>query len=133
MNHSLKKLIFFAAITILVAACYNDKYAQLYPVKTTTTICDTTTVSYATDLVPIINASCAISGGCHDAAGKSVSGYDFTTYAGLQQVANATVLLNDLNWTPVGSFNDMPKNAGKLSSCDINKFTAWVNQGALNN
>src|SRR4051812_11051916 len=114
----MKKLVGIAAILLLLGSCYNDKYQELYPAKTTVT-CDTTTVSYATDIAPIITAKCNIAGGCHDAAGLAVSGYDFTTYAGLHAVANTALLIGDINWAPSSvRYSNMPKDNPKLQQCD---------------
>ena len=105
----MKKLIMVAGIILLFGSCYNDKYEELYPTTKTVT-CDTTTVSYARDVAPIITAKCNIAGGCHDAAGLAVSGYDFTTYTGLQSAATTEMLIGDINWAPTRSnFSNMGK------------------------
>lgn len=109
-----------------MAGCYNDKYDQLYP--TGTAVCDTTTVSYAADVQPILTAKCNTAG-CHDATASG--GYTLTTHAGAQTAAGSGKLLGSINWT--AGFSAMPKNLPKLSDCEINKITRWVNQGALNN
>jgi len=118
-----------ALLLLVMAGCYNDKGDQLYVAPLTTT-CDTSSVSYAKDIAPIFTTSCNIAGGCHDAAGKATSGYDFTSYAGIQTIASG-LLLNDINWA--AGYNAMPKNLSKLSTCNINKITAWVNKGKPNN
>jgi hypothetical protein len=125
------KLLGIGIVLLLgMAGCYNDKADQLYITPLTVT-CDTSSVSYTKDIVPIFATTCNISGGCHDAAGKAISGYDFTGYAGVQPIASTNVLIKDINWAP--GHNAMPKNLAKLSICDINKVTAWVNKGAPNN
>lgn len=106
--------------------CYNDKFETLYPLGTV--VCDTTNVSFATDLKPILTAKCNISG-CHNTAAST--GYDLTTYDGLKVIADNGKLLGSINWTT--GFSAMPKSLPKLSTCEINKFTRWVNQGKLNN
>jgi hypothetical protein len=127
----MKKLMVVAALLMAFGSCYNDKSDKLYPAPVTAT-CDTAAVSFSTDIMPILVAGCNISGGCHDAAGQPTSGYDFSTYAGIQPVANYEVLVNDINGTPTARHNVMPKT-GTISSCDKNKITAWVNQGSKNN
>ncbi len=127
----MKKLMMVAGLVLVLGSCYNDKYDKLYPVPPV--ICDTNNVSYTTVIVPILNASCNVSGGCHDAAGAATSGYDFTTYAGLRfQALNGSVV-SDITGAPTTGHNTMPKNLPKMSQCNINKMTAWVNQGAQNN
>ncbi len=128
----MKKLMIVAGLLLALSSCYNDKYDKLYPAITTTS-CDTTTITYAHDIAPIISASCYSPGnGCHDAAGASVSGYDYqTSITAIQNNALSGALLGDINWLP--RHNNMPKNGTKLSDCDINKITRWVNLGAQNN
>ena len=131
----MKKIIFSAAfgltIALAITGCYNDKYDQLYPAPTTPVTCDTSgTISFATTIMPIINANCNIAGGCHDAAGASTSGYNFTTYDGIKRQATNGNLVNDINWH---GLNNMPKSGSKIAACDIDKITAWVDQGIQNN
>jgi hypothetical protein len=128
----MRSLFIASCLALLISGCYNDKSDKLYPiVATPSTTCDTSNITYAHDIVPILTANCTISGGCHDAAGASTSGYDFTTYIPLARTALNGLLLGDITWA--ASHNPMPKNGGKLSDCDINKFRRWINQGALNN
>jgi hypothetical protein len=130
----MKKTLTIVASFILLASCYNDKYDKLYPAPATPVTCDTATISYATDIAPIINTSCAINGGCHNASGNSSTGnLDFTVFATLQSQATAAVLLNDIYFTPTRGHNNMPLNLPQLSACDQKKLTKWVNAGAPNN
>jgi len=112
---------------LVAAGCYNDKYDKLYP--TGTVVCDTATVSFATDIKPLLTAKCGTTG-CHNAATAS-AGYDFTTHTGAQPAALNGKLLGSVNWSP--GFNAMPQNLPKLAQCEIDKLTRWVHQGALNN
>jgi hypothetical protein len=130
----MKKLMMMAGLLLILGSCYNDKYDKLYPAPATT-ICDTTTITYAHDIAPIISANCYSPGnGCHDAAGSSTSGYDYqTNIIPLQANATDGSLVTDINWAPTRGHNNMPKNGTKLSACDIDKITRWVNLGARNN
>ena len=129
----MKKLIVIAGLLVGVCGCYNDKYDKLYPQPVTPVVCDTSAVSFKNDIVPIINAYCAETGGCHSAADHAASGYDFSTYAGFQAIATTSELINDINETPTSRNHAMPLNLPKMPTCEINKMTAWVNQGTLNN
>jgi len=130
----MKKLLLISLSAMLLASCYNDKYDKLYPAPTTTVTCDTAAVKYSKDIAPIINNSCAIAGGCHNAAGDATTGnLDFTIFATLHGQATGDLMLNDINGTPSRGHNAMPLNLPKLSACDIAKLTIWVNAGALNN
>ena len=131
----MKKIILAATALVIFAGCYNDKYDKLYPLPTTTTTtCDTTTITYTHDILPIITASCynTSTGGCHGTG--TTSGYDYTTFSVLQNNALSGWVVQDINFAATGrGHNNMPLNGSKLSACDINKITRWVNQGALNN
>jgi hypothetical protein len=127
----MKKLMIVVAILVTLGSCYNYKYDKLFPVPVGS--CDTTNITYSKDIAPIVAANCAISGGCHDVAGSLISGHDYTTYAGLKAVAEYDFIITDINGIPVAGHNSMPKNGLKLSDCDINKITRWVNEGAPDN
>lgn len=122
----MKKIIAIAALTIIVTGCYNDKGDKLYP-SPGTVVCDTTNITYANDIKPIFAAKCNTAG-CH-ASAVTGGGYDFTSHTGIQPTALSGQIVNSINW--VG--NPMPKNLPKLSQCEIDKITRWVNQGALDN
>lgn len=125
-------LIAVALMLIAAAGCYNDKYDQIYVTPATVT-CDTTTVSYATVITPILSKYCNVTGGCHDAAGSIVSQYDFSTYAVVKSVANYNFMITDINGNPQSRHHAMPLNLPKIPPCDIEQITAWINQGAPNN
>ena len=128
----MKKIMIVAGALLVLNSCYNDKYDKLYPAPAVVT-CDTTNVTFTHDIMPILTANCNVTGGCHDAAGAAVSGYDFTGYAGIHFQATQNILINDINQTPSAGHNAMPKNLPKMAQCDIDKITRWVNLGALNN
>ena len=132
MKINMKRLLTLAAV-IAFAGCYNDKADQLYPEPGNPggggNTCDTANVSYAATIQPILTQYCALAG-CHDATTPSF-GYDFAVYAGAQMANTNGRLLGAINHST--GFQPMPKNMAKLSDCNINKLTAWVNQGAQNN
>ena len=127
----MKKLMIVAGVVLLFGSCYNDKYDKLYPAPSVT--CDTTTITFTHDIMPILQANCNVAGGCHDADGALVSGYDFTSYDGFHGSATTSVLINDINGTPTAGHTAMPKSLPKMAQCDIDKMTRWVNQGSQNN
>ena len=134
MKLTMKHILPLAAIALLiVTGCYNDKADKLYPEPTTTTpggnTCDTANMSFTTNIKPIISQYCAVAG-CHDNA-TAIAGYDLSNYTGVQQSVTGARLLGVINHQ--SGFSPMPKNMSKLSDCNINKITAWVNQGALDN
>ena len=128
----MKKIIFIVGVITIFAGCYNDKADKLYPMPVTT--CDTTIVSYRSNVEPIIMTYCAINGGCHNAAGDAVTGNrDYTNFSTLQSNATAALMIDDITGNPQRGDNAMPLNLSPLSQCDINIITRWVNEGAPNN
>ena len=87
--------------------------------------CDTTSVSYARDIVPILRAYCYECHGAGNTAGSNgtlLEGYD-----NLKGWALNGYLVGNVTHAP--GFIGMPYQRPMLSSCDINKITAWVHQG----
>lgn len=116
---SLPALLMFGLI-VLHTSCYKDNKETMYP---SPTICDTSNVTFSKDIMPIVSNSCAKSG-CHD---NSSSAGSLTSFNDVKAIA--------LDGRFVAYINSgyMPKGASKLDACTINKITAWVNAGALNN
>ena len=107
--------------------CFYDKADQVYPQPPA---CDTTTVRLSVELESILSANCYR---CHNDANADVLGggwhlHDYTT---MQFFALSGELLGAIEQD--GSTSPMPKDGGKLSDCDINKFRAWINRGAPQN
>ena len=126
----MKKIFLFAGLVVALGSCYNDSYDKLYPTPVTVT-CDTTTISFATDIKPIFAANCSVnSSDCHSAG--SAGGINLNIWStDLTDFVSNGKLLKDINFT-AGS-NAMPKGASKMGDCDINKITRWAHQGGLNN
>lgn len=124
----MKKLILPICI-MLLASCYNDKADQLYPEPTTGgtggSSCDTTALTYTTDIKPIFDQSCALSG-CHDAATKSY-GWDLSSYSASKAALQGGRVLGAIKYE--SGFIQMPKGMNKLSDCNISKIEAWFNAG----
>ncbi|MBN2805504.1 MAG: cytochrome c [Prolixibacteraceae bacterium] len=89
--------------------------------------CDTTEVSYATQLAPLLQANCV---SCHNSNNPS-GGMVLNTYEGLKQAANSNRLLGALKHET--GFSPMPQGAASLTDCDIAQFEAWISQGLKNN
>ncbi len=127
----MKKGLIICCIVGLFSSCYNDKGDKLYPAPIIiTNSCDTTTITYAHDIAPIINTYC---NNCHNTGGSGAGFGDFSTCSGVQTVANNGSLLTDINFTPTSRHQSMPQGGTKLSDCNINKITRWVHLGAQNN
>ena len=87
--------------------------------------CDSTNVSFASTIVPIINTYCR---GCHNSALQS-GGVELDTYNGLLLVAQTGQLMGGLT----GVLPQMPQTGAKLSNCYIGTIRQWIKEGAKNN
>lgn len=118
------KKVFFAAVVAFLSlalsqtACYYDNEVTQYG----TTPCDTTNVSYSQVIKPMVDQNCI---SCHAPGGERETS-PFTNYDELVLYAESAV--PRIN----GSSTLMPPS-GKMSTCNIALFTAWVNAGAPNN
>jgi len=89
--------------------------------------CDTTQFKYAANVSTILGTYCL---GCHSGSTPSGS-IDLSTYANVKIVATNGRLVGSVSHT--AGYSPMPKNASKLSDCQITQIKKWVNAGALNN
>lgn len=83
----------------------------------------TDTISFQTDILPLITNNCA---GCHGSG--NTTGYTLTNHTNISN--NASNMLNAMRGQ--GGMQLMPPS-GSLSDADIQKFNCWINQGKLNN
>ncbi|HEV8271147.1 MAG TPA: hypothetical protein VGQ04_07545 [Chitinophagaceae bacterium] len=79
--------------------------------------------SFTTDVMPVIQGSCATSQGCHGAGSTAGPGSLLT----FSQVFNARISIRS-----AVSSGLMPLN-GSLSETQRNAITCWIDNGALNN
>lgn len=120
------KLILLISLSVLLlSSCYYDNgedlYGQLAP-------CDTSNVKYSVQVVNILSQNCYRCHGGNAVDGAGVKLQDFQVVKGN---ALSGTLLGVLKHAP--GYVQMPKNATKLSNCDIAIIEAWVKQGAPNN
>jgi cytochrome c553 len=118
--------LFSILVILFIEGCYYDKAELLYPDSNLP--CDTTsaTAKFSTDVLPVMNASCNLSG-CHNSTDAS-SGVILDNYAGVR-----TQALNGRLMGSTSSTGTMPKNAARLSSCTLAKIQQWINSSTPNN
>lgn len=87
---------------------------------------DSTMVSFASAVQPILTTSCAP---CHISA--SSGGYNFSNYDGVKAAVDANELLESIKHED--GVSPMPKNADKLSDALIATIETWINEGAKDN
>ena len=111
-----------------VFSCSSDSEEDLYPESFCNT--DTLTVSFATDIVPVLETSCYA---CHSLANGPNNG------GGIILEGHANVFIYADNGSLFGSINHdadytaMPLGGAKLEACTIAKVEKWIADGALDN
>ncbi len=91
----------------------NESYGQ----------CDTTHVTYAGFIQPLIANKCL---GCHTSAGTG-GGVLLTTYSQVVSSVQTGKFYGSINWT--AGVSAMPKNGAKMSTCQISKVKSWIDAG----
>ena len=89
--------------------------------------CDSTSASYANDIVPILTNSCT---GCHGGSSPS-AGVSLDTYQSAAAFANNGKLYGTS--AHLSGYSPMPPNGSGLTSCELAKIKNWIDQGAPNN
>ncbi|MBL7739002.1 MAG: c-type cytochrome [Chitinophagaceae bacterium] len=89
--------------------------------------CDTTVFTYSGAVKNIMSGKCA---GCHNPSNLG-GNVDLSTYNAVKASALNGSLYGSIAHQP--GYSAMPKNAAKLSDCEIRQVQKWVNAGALNN
>jgi hypothetical protein len=115
--------------TYFFTGCQYHKADIIYP-------CDTTVVRYSVEIKAILDLNCQ---NCHGADPEQninshgINLYDYSTISSLalDSLCDVGSLVSAVSRNGCTSF--MPKGQPKLSDCDINKFTAWVQRGAPDN
>jgi hypothetical protein len=92
-----------------------------------TIICDSSQFKYAANVSVTLGIYCL---GCHSGATPS-GGINLSTYTAVKTVAVNGRLVGAVSHAP--GYSAMPKNAGKLSACQIAQIRKWVDAGAPNN
>jgi hypothetical protein len=121
--HSLTTVLSFMMMTL--AGCYYDVEEELYPAGTLA--CDTTNVTYATSIEPILQNNCY---SCH--TGSAPSGnINLLGYSNVKMYADNGSLLGAI--THASGFTPMPFGGNKLDDCKIMMIQTWINKGTLDN
>lgn len=89
--------------------------------------CDTQGVTYANFVSGLLANRCV---GCHSGANPGGS-IRLTTYNEVKAVAQGGRLVGAI--THAQGYSPMPKGGAKLSDCNVDKISAWINGGMLQN
>jgi len=85
-----------------------------------TSICDTTNITYAGTIYPILDQYCIF---CHSGAAPT-GGLNFTDYDQVAFVAQNGALLGAIKH--LQGYSPMPKDANQLDSCRIRQIEIWI-------
>jgi len=113
-------------LSTIFIACTNDSADQ-----PNSTECSLTDVSFKTDVMPVIERSCAYVSSCH---GSGASLGDFTAYETLKEDLDngkfAFRVLQKRDMPPTYAPEERPKS---LDDAEINIIQCWADGGYLNN
>jgi cytochrome c553 len=91
------------------------------------TACDSNSFKFAANINPIIQRYCV---GCHGGSSPS-GGINLSVYGAVRAQALTSSLYGAVTHSP--GYSPMPKNAPKLSDCQIAQIRKWIDAGSLNN
>lgn len=125
MRNLLICIILIAGTCLLWISCSKTSADQL---TGNSNLCDTTTVGYTKDILPILQDFCYT---CHSTANKAFSsGIDLegkdSGYLEVSGWAMGGYLVGNVTHAP--GYVGMPYGKPKLDDCDLNKIIAWVNR-----
>ena len=122
----LKTSIIALIIAILSTGCYFNNEEELYG----TVPCKENSISYQLDVLPIITNNCY---SCHsdEKAASNGQGNKLEGHDNLKIYVDNSFLLKTINHE--AGVSPMPLNKQKLSDCEINTITQWINEGSKNN
>jgi hypothetical protein len=124
------KFFLFCILSLLfLPHCSYESEENLYGEE----LCDTTLLSFALDISPIVVDHCS---GCHGGTSTSAAsaGLLLVSYSQIQSSATDLSLSGMINRISrlQGDPLMMPSSY-RIPQCQIDKIIAWVDQGALNN
>lgn len=114
--------LIIVALLATMQSCSRQKEELVFP---PTTPCDSTGVSFASEVKPVIDAHCM---SCHSLSLATAS-VVLEQYSDYDPWVSNGKLIRSLEYN--GSAK-MPPD-GKLPACDISKIRNWVHEGALDN
>lgn len=107
----------FGFLLLLVFAC---KHSPDEIAKPVITLCDSVNVSFNRSVNPVFQSKCV---SCHNSttAGGNI---DLSKYSDIARVALSGQLMGSIEHK--SGFSPMPKNADKLTVCDIAQIRKWI-------
>ncbi len=124
--HKIIKLSPCVLLFLALSSCYYDNKEDLF-VYLDDQPCEFTTISFTTDIVPILDQYCV---SCHRPADQQ-GGINLVGYQQAVKYAKDGSLYGSANHA--AGYVPMPVGTRKIPSCDIQKLKAWIDSGAQNN
>lgn len=112
-------LLVLLVSVILIPSCNDDEPDE-------PDVCVTTGLTYDNYANAFLASNCATSG-CHDADGQGGTIGSFDTYEGTKAWFDMGRVKGAINHQD--GFSNMPKGEEKLSDCDIDRLSAWIDAG----
>ena len=118
---------FITSVTLFIS-CTKNKTEDMVPKSSN---CDSVkTISYKTDVQPLLNNNCGAQAGCHS-NGSASGGVKLESWQGTNEVATTGLLMKAIRHE--SGVSSMPKGGTKLDACYIAIIGKWVRNGSLNN
>lgn len=123
------KNIFLTVLVLIsisiISSCYYDNFEELNPGAGLT--CDTTkSVTFATDILPIMTSNCGTNNAaCHKAGASGF--YQLDNIAGIDAAIADGKFIQSIKHQSGASA--MPKNSPKLDDCSIALIDKWLSTG----
>jgi len=113
-------------ILLSLGACYYDSEEDLFPEINSD--CNLENLTFSTDIVSILNNRCW---SCHSNSTAASFGANIKLEDYSDVASNFDAVLGSVNHE--SSYSAMPKNGGKLPSCELQKLEIWNVDGKTNN
>lgn len=126
--HNILKNLLYLLTVVTCFSCYNDSEEFLYP-DLNANICtsdSSTIVTFNDQVSSTLNYYCL---SCHNnsTADNQGDGIRLETYTQVKRKAEDGSLLGSIEH--LSNYKSMPKNAGKLSNCEIEEIRKWIKNG----
>ncbi len=115
------------ALLLCCSACYYDNETELYQYADLVP-CDATSISYAAQVVAILNTNCNT---CHSQDNPLGGNIFLANYTQVKAAVDDGSLYGSI--THQATYSPMPNAAQKIADCDISQIKAWIDAGALDN
>ena len=126
MKSSLLRGVLIGLCSLGLAACTYHDEETLYPSEDTPS-CDTTAVSYADFVAPLLDAHC---NNCHGGEFPSAN-IALDTHRDVRRWAESGQLYGSM--AHLDGYSRMPKSGNRLPQCDLDKVKAWIDADTPNN